>query len=144
MQNNKPLIYNTKIYNLKAKQSKAEGLPDSLNYSFKMKGDTLCLAPKEGTWAHGYFAFDTINGTRFESMLFDGMGTANSIDKIIVGNKILNTHLFKIYDKPVYKGEPITLKMTGDLNRYVIFGDQGIPSKRYFYKQGRVTWIPEK
>ncbi len=81
---------------------------------------------------------------KFESMLFDGMGTGNSIDKIIVGNKILNTHLFKIYDKPVYEAEPIKLKMTGDEERYIVFGDQGIPTRRYFYKKGKVSWIPEK
>jgi hypothetical protein len=140
----KPIIYNTKIYNSKVQEVKPNGLADSINYQYSLKNDTLFLAPKEGTWAHGYIAFDTANGTRFESMLHEGMGTPNLVDKININGRIYITHIFKMYDRAVYKQEPISLRMSGDLNRYIIFGDERIPSKRYFYKQGKVIWIPER
>ncbi len=121
-----------------------KGLSDSANYTFRLKYDTLYLSPKEGTWAHGYIAFDTSNGIPFERMMHEGEGTGNEVDKINVNGKIYMTHLVKIFDRAVYKAEPISLRMSGQLKRYIIFGDEGIPTKRWIYQNDKVKWIPER
>jgi hypothetical protein len=102
----------------------------------------IYITPKEGSWVHAYFAFDTTQSSKFAEMLEEGMGTPNVVDKVTVNNKILNTHLIKIYDRAVYKGEPIKLNISAFKNGFIIFGEQGNPSKRYFYKNGKVRWIP--
>ena len=136
-------IINNTTNNYQASK-KDEALSDSINYFFKLRNDTLAISPKEGTWVHAYIAFDTVNGKSFEGLLHEGMGTSNWADKINVNGKIYLTHLFKMYDRAVYNTSPIELNMAGHLNRYIIFGDEGIPRKRYIYKHGKVNWIPEK
>jgi hypothetical protein len=143
-QGGKPIIYNTKIYNSKVEKINPTLLSDSINFQYNFKNDTLRVIPKQGTWVHAYFAFDTSNSVKFNASLNEGMGTANVVDKISVNGKILNTHIIKIFDRPVYKGAPITLSLSDNIHRYIIFGDEGIPSKRYIYQNGKVRWIPEK
>ncbi len=150
-QNNTAMVIDTKIFHAKATQvsgiqqkSINTELQDSVNYDVKLINNTLIISPKQGTWSHGFFAFDTLNGIQFNEMLTEGMGTPNLVDKIKINKRIYNTHIFKIYDRPVYMDGPIKLNLSSDLNRYIIFGDQGYPSKRYIYKQGKVSWIPER
>ena len=70
------------------------------------------------------------------------MGTPNVVDKIAINNKILNTRIIKIYDRPVYEGELIKRNISAYKTGYLIFGEHGDYNKRDFYKQGKVTWIP--
>jgi hypothetical protein len=115
---------------------------DKENYEIKQVGDILNISPKEGTWIHGYFAFDTSNSKEFNEMLEEGMGTPNIVDKISVNAKIFNTHLIRIYNRAVYKNEPIRINISTLKNGYIIFGEEGNKNKRYIYKQGKVIWIP--
>lgn len=111
IQGNKPIIYNTKIYNSQIEQPKLEGLADSINYQYSFENDTLRIVPKQGTWVHAFLAYDTAHPYSFKDGLDEGMGTANIVDKISINGKIFNTHLFKIYDRPVYKGNPIKINL---------------------------------
>jgi len=142
-QGDKPIkVYFNDTKNFYSNSESNSGLADSLNYNVKLMGDILYISPKEGTWSHGYFAFDTSNSKRFNDMLEEGMGTPNVADKISVNNKVLNTHLIKIYDRAVFNDEPIKLNISAYKNGYLIFGEQGNNRKRYLYKQGKVIWIP--
>lgn len=67
-------------------------------------------------------------------MLEEGMGSPNIVDKVTVNNKILNTHLIKIYDRAVFNVEPIKLNISAYKTGYLVFGEQGNNLKRYFYK----------
>lgn len=35
-------------------------------------------------------------------------------------------------------------RLSGDNHRYIIFGDEGIPTKRYIFQNGKVKWIPKR
>lgn len=131
-------------YNITQTLNTTEGAPDSLNYIVSRRNDSLFISPKNGTWSHGYVAFDTTNGDSFEADMSTGMGTAFPVDKISVNNnKTFNTHIFKMYDRAVYDKSPIILNMRSSPDRYIIFGDEGIPRKRYIYQNRKVKWIPE-
>ncbi len=136
-------IYFTQTKNYFSTSQENKNISDSINFIIKKSGDILYISPKEGTWVHAYFAFDTTNSSHFSSMLDEGVGTPSIVDKITLNNKTLNTHIIRITDRPVYKEEPIKLNMSGYQNGYLIFGEQGDTKKRYFYKQGKVIWIPQ-
>jgi len=119
------------------------GIPDSLNYVTVLYHDTLMIYPKEGSWAHGYIAFDTTNSKEFENKMFMGIGPATEVDKINVNGKTYLTHIYSAFSVATHKGHPWELSMSNSLNRYIIFGEDGVGSKRYFYRNGKVKWIPE-
>jgi hypothetical protein len=125
------------------KKEFAKETSDSDNVVAILKNDSLYLYPKKGTWVHAYYAHDTANSAVFMSNFTEGMGTPYPVDKIHAGGKTYLTHLWKLYDRAVYKGSPIRLNMKNYENRYIIFGDEGIPSKRWIFQFGRVKWIPD-
>lgn len=118
-------------------------IPDSDNYTVIRRKDSLFLYPRKGTWVHGYFAHDTTDSKTFIAHLSEGMGTPDLFDPISVNGKTYNTHIWKMYNRAVYADKPIALKLIGYADKYIIFGDEGIPSKRWIYESGKVRWIPE-
>ena len=143
---NLPVIINKNTYNLIDRTKPKElGIPDSLNYYYYTHKDSLFISPKEGAWVHGYVALDTGKNDKQGDYINEGMGTANLVDKIAVNGKIYETHIWRIYNRSTYKDDPISInKDIYGKKRYIIFGEEGNLSKRYFYKNGIVTWIPRK
>jgi hypothetical protein len=124
-------------------QPPSTGVPDSLNFEIRINHDTLIIYPKEGSWSHGYVAFDTINSQCILDHMYMGMGPSRPVDKIVVDGKTYVTHVLVAFAISTHKGQPWGLKLCNQLNRYIIFGEDGDVSKRYIYKNGKVKWIPE-
>lgn len=144
-------IYNSNVHNETIVQNlKDNSLPDSINYIFRVVKDSLYISPKEGAWQRAYFSFDTANDKKNASLdnsskyiVSEGLGPTEP-DKIFINNKMYVVYTNLINDRAVYNKKPIALNLAGNRNQYIVFGEQGNATKRYFYKQGRVTWIPEK
>lgn len=150
-QNNKPIIFNTRIYNLKAQQPKTvpqpktEGMPDSINYSVKLKNDTLTISPKIGVWVSPFFSFDAKN-EKINDRILQVDGTVYSAIRYPHEITVVNSK--KYYTNTVNmtltrsKERPLVLDISADKNQYIIFGDEVFPNKRYIYDHGKVNWIP--
>ena len=138
------IVYNTNIYYSKAPKQNVDGIPDSINYSFKLIKDTLVVFPKEGVWVKPFFSFDQklfkANGEIYQS---DGTEYSIPYDITTVNNKKLHTITVDM-SLTRSKERPLVMNISGDKNQYVIFGDEATPSKRYIYEHGKINWIPLK
>lgn len=121
----------------------ANEMEDSANVRLVVRNDSLYIYPKTGTWVHAYYAHDTANSKQFIANFTEGMSTPNVVDPITINGKTYNTHIWKIFDRAVYTTNPIRLNIKGYKNRYIIFGDEGMPSKRWIFQSGKLTWIPD-
>ncbi len=138
---NIPVVNNIRIYNSKSIKSKSEGIPDSLNFVVKLKNDTLFISPKEGAWVRAFIATDISEASKNNNIIQEGMGSATP-DVMIIKKKKYIVATDMIFERAVYLQKPLIINLSGNLNQYVIFGDQGNNSKRYFYQNGKVIWIP--
>lgn len=139
-------IINRNTYNSFAKTPQLDNvLTDSSNVYFKAVKDSLYISPKEGAWIKAFFSYDTsveINNPESQNIATEGSGAPGSEIVTAEGKKyVVNTI---VANRVVYLRKPIGLNLSPNKSRYIIFGDQAVPSKRYFYKNGKVTWIPDK
>jgi hypothetical protein len=137
----------TKVFNITVIPSPIvptiEGIADSNNYTAFVRNDSFFAAPKVGTWVRAYYAHDTSRSELFIKNFTEGMGTPNEVDKFVINGRTYNTHMWKINDRTVYKGSPMRLNIAGYENRYIIFGEEGNPAKRWIFRSGKVYWIPD-
>lgn len=119
----------------------------SKNFGYKLSKnkDTLILFPQEGVWVKPFFAFDASLEEKNSNILqSDGMYQKDSRlppeETIINGTryKTLTVHLSLVRDKI----NPLILDISANKNQYIIFGDESDRQKRYIYKNGSVTWVP--
>lgn len=121
---------------------------DSSNYVYyhSRTGDTVIVYPKHGVWAKPYLCFDSKLESK-NSNLYQSDGTTNS-DSLHPTQISLNGKQIDVID--IYmsmirsKDKPLYLNISGDKHQRVIFGDYTNLNKRYMYKNGKITWIPEK
>ncbi len=149
---NKPIIYNTKIYNSNIHESEgvANSSTNSINYGYELSStkDILTLYPKTGVWIKPFFSFDAslekINKNIYES---DGEGKPYSTESgpseiTLINNKKYRT--ISVFMSLVRsKSYPLIIDISGDKSQYIVFGDDADPNKRYMYKNGKVNWIPK-
>lgn len=147
------VISNTYIYNSKSIDTIKKVLdtvktnttiPDSLNFSIKILGDSLFLAPKYGAWEKGFVGFDMQNWEAIQKLniLSEGIAPGNDFPVSIINNKKYRIGIFSIYERAINPRMPIKLNLTGYKNQFLIFGDQVSETKRYLFQNGKVRWFP--
>lgn len=136
---NIPVIVNRTIYNtFHEEKPKQNGLPDSLNYFFKISKDTFFVAPRQGSWAKPIVLFDTSVHPHLD------MGYGNiSPRKIKIENKNYTLDFSMAWTEVPSIEEPYRVMVDKIKFKFLIFGDDANRNKRYIYENGKVRWIPE-
>jgi len=146
------IITNQTIYNNKTFISQAppspnvseNEIPDSINYSVKISGDSLYFSPKKGIWSKAFVGFNMNDWDSIKefNIISEGVSPGNDFATSVIKNKKYSIGIYSIYERSVNPKMPIKLDMKSYKYQFLIFGDQESESKRYLFQDGKVKWFP--
>jgi len=119
-------------------------IPDSLNYATSLHHDTILVHPQQGTWAAFYLYVDTnyITLNEIGSFILSYHNASDGHTITVYGKKIPAYKAFNFMNA-VKSSDPLMLRVIKKPVEFY-FGDGASLTKRYFYKNGKVKWIPER